>query len=153
MTNREFDTTNDQFTISIELLRLMQWIVEHDQEGLKRLISRAISQGLNKKITTQREDVPQTSEGTHHDIIDFFLLMETLLIESMNENVVKTALQKNLIPAVNAIDSAALDNQTVRFSLERATNQMQLNPQENPRDLLLKEIIKNWKPNKKSTLN
>lgn len=152
MTNREFDTTNDQFTISIELLRLMQWIVEHDQEGLKRLISRAIAQGLNKKIT-QREDVPQTSEGTHHDIIDFFLLMETLLIESINENVAKTVLQKNLIPAVNAIDSAALDNQTVRFSLERATNQMQLNPQENPRDLLLKEIIKNWKPNKKSTLN
>jgi hypothetical protein len=150
---RDFDTNNDQFTISVELLRLMQWIIEHDQEGLKRLMSRALSRGLNKKLNGAQDAVTEDSEHAHHSIIDFFLLMEALLIETVNENAVKDVLQRNLIPSVNRIDTTACDTDTVRFSLERATSKMQAHPQESPRDLLLKELIKNWKPNKKNRVN
>jgi hypothetical protein len=150
---RDFDSNNDQFTISVELLRLMQWIIEHDQEGLKRLMSRALSRGLNKKINSAQDAVTESSESAHHSIIDFFLLMEAILIETVNENAVKDVLQRNLIPSVNRIDTTECDTDTVRFSLERATSKMQMNPQESPRDLLLKELIKNWKPNKKHRVN
>lgn len=143
---------NDQFTISLELLRLMQWVTEHDQEGLKRLIGRALSHGLNQRIQ-HTQDATEQQESVYHSIIDFFILMEALLAENMHENFAKKTKQSSLIPAVHSIDVAACDTGTVRFSLERATTRMQANPQENPRDLLLKELIKRWKPNKKNMVN
>lgn len=142
----------DQFTISVELLRLMQWIIEHDQEGLKRLINRALSQGLHRHMETP-QDATETSDAAHHSIIDFFLLMEALLIETANEQAVKSALQQNLVPSINRIDTAECDTHTVQFSLQKATNKLKTNPDESPRELLLKELIKNWKPNKKQVVN
>lgn len=144
---------NDQFTISVELLNLMQWIIENDQEGLKRLIGRALSRGLQSKLQTQQESPADTTERAHYSIIDFFLLMEALLIESSNEATTKNSLLHHMIPSVNRIDAAAFDSKTVRFSLEQATNKMQKNPQKNPQELLIKELIKNWKPSKKSKIN
>ena len=148
MSHNTFDT-NDQFTVSFELLHLMQWLVEHDPEGLKRLIARALTQGLQEKINHSQGE-QQHPDNMQNNIVDFLLLLEALLFEAINEHSVKSVLQRNLIPSVNRIDAAACDNSTVRFSLERATSQMQLNPQENPRDLLMKELIKRWKPHKKN---
>lgn len=149
-----YDPQSDQFTLSLELLRLMQWIIEHDAEGVKRLINRALAQGLNEKINNGPElNDAQESNEVQHSIIDFFVLLEALLFEAMNDHAVKNVLQRNLIPAVSRIDTSACDTATVRFSLERATTQIQNNPQENPRDLLMKELLKRWKPPKKNVAN
>jgi hypothetical protein len=142
---------SDQFTLSLELLRLMQWLVKNDPEGLKRLISKAMNQGLNKQVSKalETDDIQETSTQIQHGIIDFFILMEALLSETMYEHSMKKGLQKNLIPAMQRIDTTDCDASIVLTSLEQATSQLQSQPNANPRDLLLNELIKRWKPNKK----
>lgn len=140
---------HDQLTLSLELLHLMRWIYEHDPEGVKKLISRAMTQGFGKTLHTA-DNVSSISDGIQHSIIDFFVLMEELMIEVLNEHQIKVVLQKNLFPAIAHIDSSAYDNATLRFSVERVTSQMQNNPSLDAQDLLMKELIKRWKPNKKA---
>jgi hypothetical protein len=155
MTKKTLETTNqDQFTLSLELLRLLQWVVEHDAEGLKRLVNKALAHGLHDKINKPRElNDAQEHNEIQHSIIDFFVLLEALLFESINEQSVKSVIQRNLIPSVNRIDTSAFDIPTLKFSLERATAQLSHNSKASPRDVLMKELIKRWKPNKKNGMN
>lgn len=146
---------NQQFVISYELLCLLRWIIEHDAEKLKKIIARAVASGLkdnmNKldEIQSQQEEV----EDIQHSIIEFFGLMEGLLAESINEHAVKTAMEKNLMPTIDHIDSTVCDDATVRFSIEKATNKLEQYPKENPQEVLYKELLKRWKPAKKNILN
>ena len=58
-----------------------------------------------------------------------------------------------LMPSLDQIDSMACDTATVRSSLQKATSKLRINPEANPQDLLFKEILKQWKPQKKAKLN
>lgn len=150
MNRNQFDN-GDQFTLSLEVLHLMQWLIEHDQEGLKKLINRALAHGLHDKLHTPL-DSQQSKADAQHSIIDFFVLLETLLLEATNEQSTKNIVRRNIIPAVNRIDTDACDNHTVITSLEQATAQLSQQPEENPQELFVKELIKRWKPNKKAVV-
>ena len=73
-------------------------------------------------------------------------MLDALIIETMNEQAVQRAMEKNLLPAIDQIDSNECDNATVRFSIEKATSKYEHNPKENPKELLFKELLKRWKP-------
>lgn len=147
---------NSQFTISYELLCLMQWLCENDAEKIKKIIGKGLENGLKERM--QRTDDIDANESIvtediQYSIIEFFGLLETLLIESVNELAVKKALEKNLMPAIEQIDTHACDDATVKNSIERATHKLEINPKENPKELLCIELLKRWKPLKKQFLN
>lgn len=148
-------STDNQFVLSYELICLLQWLMEHDAGKLKKIVAKAISSGLRDRI--QKESIllenPTGLEDIQESIIDFFGMLEALLLESLHEHAVKKALEKNLLPAIDQIDSTICDDATVRFSVEKATSDIDRNPQENPKDLLFKELLRRWKPNKKNLLN
>jgi hypothetical protein len=146
-TNHWNHTLPDQLTLSLELLRLLQWLVEHEQDSLKRLITRSLNQGL--AATIKRNNAIEDHE-LHNGIINFFTLIEIIMLEALNEHTTRTTLQRHLIPAINCIDTSACDTHTVQASIEQVTSKMHTNPQENPRELLIKELIKRWKPTKQS---
>lgn len=156
MDNDNF-SENSQLTLSYELLSLLRWLANHDEEKLKRIITRALSSGLHEELKKeQRETLDQESSlesDVQHSIIDFLGLLEVLLFEAINEQTVKKALQKNLMPAIDHIDTSVCDDATVRFSVEKATTSADRNPQESPKDMLFKELLKRWKPSKKTILN
>jgi len=142
-----------QFTLSYELLFLLRWLTAHDQERLKKIIDRALVSGLQDELKRGTASMKNSGfeEDAHNSIIDFMDLLETTLFESMNEQTVKRALQKNLMPAIDQIDTSVCDDATVRFSVEKATSAH--SHHENPKELLLKELLKRWKPSKKNILN
>jgi hypothetical protein len=151
MESRDMFETPEHFSLSVELLRLMHWIVEHDPEGLKKLVSRAISQMPNP-TNILSDHTPETREANdaQQDIVDFLMLMEGLLFDALSEHQSKSASRHQMIPAISRIDSTVCDTNLVQGSVEKATSQMRLNPKENPRDLLMKELIKRWKPYRES---
>jgi len=155
MNNNEFSGDNTQFVVSYELLSLLRWLADYDAEKLKKIISKAMASGLKDEVNRVRhsKSEEQTLEEIQHGIIDFFGLLEALLHETMSEQAVQTAMQKNLMPAIDQIDSAICDNATVRMSIEKATAKIEHNPKENPKELLFKEILKRWKPQNKNILN
>lgn len=145
---------SNQFVLSYELLSLLQWMVEHDAHILKDLIANALKSGLKQEI--QRSDLKnttQTLEGAQYSVLEFFSLLEALIAETINEHAVQSVLEKNLMPAIDQIDSTACDDATVRRSIEKATAKWELNPQDNPHDILFKELLKRWKPSKKTVVN
>jgi len=142
-----------QFVLSYELICLLQWLMDHDAEKLKKIVGNALSDGLQKEIQLHKEEQEGSLEEIQESIIDFFGMFEALLSESLNELAVKKAMEKNLFPTIDQIDSTVCDNATVQFSVEKATSNIDRNPEENPKDLLFKELLRRWKPDKKSVMN
>lgn len=157
MNNKISNENNTQLIISYELLYLLQWIIEHDKNRLKKIIKKALEKGL--RSTLQNEETQKLKKSStlidemHYSIIDFFELMEELLTESMKEHVEKKAKEKNLMPAIGQIDSSVCDDATMRFSIEKATSKIEHNPNINPKEQLLKELLKQWDPHNKNAVN
>jgi hypothetical protein len=156
MANSSFfsEDADNQFTISYELLCLLRWLTQNEDMKLKRMISKALSSGLNKKMQKiEYNNELFNLEEAQQSIIDFFSMLENIMVESLNEQVVQQAVEKNLIPALEHIDSTVCDDATVRFSVERASSKSNSNEKESPQELFFKEILKRWKPRKKNIHN
>jgi hypothetical protein len=156
--NNDSSNNNNQFVISYELLCLLRWLTEHDAERLKKIISRAVVIGLKDELLKMehffdkhKKDMPEAEhnlEEIQYSIVEFFGLLEALLIESLNEHAVQQAVEKNLMPAIDHIDATVCDNDTVRTSIEKATSKSEWNSKENAQEILFKELLKRWKPQK-----
>lgn len=154
-----FNPNSNQCIISYELLSLLRWIIEHDAEKLKKLVNKALASGLKDELRNveimadANSQDPNFAAEVQHSIIEFFALLETLLLESINEHAVQRVVEKNLMPAIDQIDSTAMDDDTLRFSVEKASAKFQDATRENAQELLFKELLRRWKPSKKSLLN
>ena len=145
----------DQFVISHELLCLLRWLIEHDADRLKKVISRALGRGLKDQLNhLNRINDEHALEEAQLNILEFFGLLELLLAECLEEQTVKNAIEKGLMPAIDQIDPFECGDDVVHSGLERANAKIARKAtSEKPQDILLKEILKNWKPSKKQTAN
>jgi hypothetical protein len=153
------DFNNDEhFVVSYELLKLLQWLLIHEQDALKKLIMSALAQGLKYELSGVPDDAattamdqanPESIEDLQENILDFFTLLEVILHETMTEQHANTHIQKTMIPAINHIDTSTCDMTSVALSVEKATAAVVNKTGENPKDVLCKELLKRWKPTKK----
>ena len=160
MDNNSFSNDNTQFVLSFELLYLLRWLVEHDAEKLKKLVSKALAAGLKEEISEARElkknnatNEEHLIEDIQHSIIEFFGILETLLVETLNEQEDQRIIQRNLMPEIDQIDTTFCDDTIVRTSIEKATAKLEHNSKQNPKELLLKELLRLWKPANKNSMN
>lgn len=149
--NEDSFNNNNQFVVSYELLALLRWFIDHDTDKLKKLIIKAHAAGLKHEIHRLQQQQEMSLDDIHFTIIEFLALLDTLLLELTNEQIVQSAIEKNLIPTIEHIDSTLCDDATVRFSVEKATTGN--TQQENPKTVLYRELLKRWKPNKKMVVN
>lgn len=144
----------NQLTLSYELLYLMQWLVENEPEKLKALVALALRNGLQDKLKNINILTGQgMAEEMQYNIIDFLGLLEGFVHEVMNEQTMKYIKEKKLMPAIDHIDSKTCDDATVQFSIEKAHSKLDRNPESNPQELLFKELLRCWKPQKETTSN
>jgi len=150
--NHEFDQPSDQFVLSQELVQLMEWIVEHEADSLKKVIAHALAKGSRIR-KEKKEQFAYSQEDLQNSVIDFFSLMELLMIEITNEHDVSHIIQKNILPAINHVDSSACDYTTIQSCATAATNKIERKPEQNVKELFLKELLKRWKPNSTENAN
>jgi hypothetical protein len=111
---------------------------------------RALASGLHDEMMQAKHTIDlANTPDVHYSIIEFFNVLELLMSQAISEHAVKGVLEKNLMPAIDHIDTAECDDATVRFSIERTASKLKKHPQENPQELLYKELLKRWKPSKK----
>lgn len=146
--------STDKLIISYELLQLMEWFVENEGEALKKIISRSLKRGLDEQLKHSKnlKDL-YTPEEMQNNIIDFLGLLEYLLVEITNEQEVNNILQKNMMPAIDHVDTANCDSNILKSSIAVASSKIQRNPKGNVQELFLKELLKRWKPVKNGCLN
>ena len=148
---------NTQFVISYELLCLLRWLVDHDYDKFKKMITKALASGLKEEINRIDHRSNKVSDAQAHDIqnsiIEFFTLLETALVESLNDYAVQKVLEKKLMPAIEHIDTTVCDNATVRSSIEHASTKIEHSSAAHAQEVLFKELLKRWKPSKKHIFN
>lgn len=145
---------DNQLELSYELLYLLAWLSHYEVPALKKMIDRAVKQGLKQEYFDIDPAISDFEFGAAQmSIVDFFAVLEELLIESINEDNIKKITQANLTPTLEKIDGTAYDTEMVQYSVEKATAKMAHKPEANPREILLKELLKRWKPQKKPVVN
>src|SRR5579872_5108007 len=101
MNNNSFShDSNSQFALSYELLNLLKWLECHEADKLKKLITKAISHGLHDEMQKIHTLDSNVLEDMQHSIIDFFELLDTLLMDAINDHVQQKAREKNLMPTI-----------------------------------------------------
>lgn len=153
--NDSLNENNSQLVLSRELLALLRWLVENDAPKIKRMVEKAMASGLDAQIRKELNDTHffDDESEAHVSIIEFLGLIETYLFEAMKESTARKAAEKNLMPAIDQIDSTVCDDATVRFSVEKATERKNFPAGENPKEVLFKELLRRWKPQNKKIMN
>jgi len=146
---------SNQLNLSYELLYLIQWLIEEEPEKLKPLIASALKNGLTKELHNIHNNTVGSSMANEmqYNIIDFLGLLENQLHEVLNEQTMKRVVEKKLMPAIDHIDTTECDTETVLFSVEKATSKLDREPKANAQELLFQELLKCWKPSKKTLSN
>ena len=90
------DSQSNQFVLSYELVRLLQWLMDHDEHKLKKVVATALASGLQDELQkSSAQNETADLENIQESFIDFFGMLESLLLESMHEQAVKKAMEKN----------------------------------------------------------
>lgn len=149
MENNNFDNNFvDQFVISPELLKLMQWIIKHNSEGLKKVVEIAATKEFNSNKPNKKEafaDFYTENDDLQNSLIDFFSLMEIGLYEAECKFQEEQIIKKNLLPAIDHIDKTYCDQETLQSSAAIAAKKVS----KDSRQAFYKELLKRWKPAKK----
>lgn len=143
----------NQFVITHELLSLLIWLIEHEQGFMAKMVHKAFASGLNDAIKQNEQlDDTQLLEDAQQAIVDFFGILESHMIDALHNQSVKRALEKNLFPTIDKIDTTTCNDNIVRTSIQKATNEAHTCPKEAQR-ALYRELLKRWKPGTNQTMN
>jgi len=127
---------NEQHVVvSLELLRLLYWLIEHEQESLKRLMRKA----LDQQITAQPQSIESflESDASPDQAAHLFILLEALLNEVLAEQTETQQLQVSTVPALRNIDSSQCSEELIHQSIAKATATKERSPERS--SLLLRE--------------
>jgi len=137
------------FVLSEELIRLLQWLAEHEQESLKKIIKHAIDHGNiePREIVVKSSPDEKIPEKIHEHMITFLMLLDTLLNETIAEHGAAQEVHRVLIPALDAIDRSHHHDQALSRSLAKATEAL-THTDKDPKEILCKELLRQWHPHK-----
>lgn len=143
-----------QFVISYELIALLNWFIAHEDKVLTKLVRRAVQDGIKYSVHNEPHlSHTELSQKAQQTIIDFFTILESHMIDALDKDTVQHAIAKNLLPAIDQIDTTACDPLAMRKSIEKATHAHEAQTQEQAKELLCKELLRHWKPTKNQALN
>lgn len=145
------NSLNNHFVVSYELLQLLEWLMHHEQDAIKKIIARALNEGFTPSLL--HKDEQETAEHMKQHVVDFFALLEILLSETLQEKEAQTVVAHNLLPALDHIDSRHYDPESMAASIAKAQGALQRKATKNAHDILYKELLKRWRPAKNSLLN
>ncbi|HBY06142.1 MAG: hypothetical protein UV38_C0002G0100 [candidate division TM6 bacterium GW2011_GWE2_42_60] len=152
MINNQYPFDESQLIVSYDLLRLIDWLVKNDPESIKKIVETAQQNGYNT-TTKHRHSVLNATTDLRESITGFFLLLEEAFLETaeLEENDKhSTATPASIITTIEAIDSSLCDKETLLKSTERTQRALKQDDLQNPKELFYRELLKSWKPRKKS---
>jgi len=131
--------------LSLELLQLLYWMTEHEQETLKQMMARATAHYAISPLTP--EQLAATTEDHIKDhVLHFFQSLEELLQETRDEADATEQLRRFLVPAVSRIDGTQCDIETITRSAEKAKSAIEKGTTHNSKEALCQALIKQWHP-------
>ncbi|MBN2266778.1 MAG: hypothetical protein JW725_00360 [Candidatus Babeliaceae bacterium] len=149
---KHFSLDETQLVISPELLAFLRWLVQNEPETLKRLVKKALREGVSAPLSEEQTIIEQTL-NMQEIVADFFSLLDLLIVDAQqaNKKEVHSARTPTLISkTAEQVDSSICDDNIVAFSVARAAQAVRRNTKLDARQALFKEILKNWSPRDKN---
>lgn len=135
--------------VSAELLQVLQWILEHEQDLLKSLIKKALHDTPHEFVQP-----PTTPEDMKAHITEFFAMLDALIQEVDQEELAQHDFNHFLVPAINHVDVTQCNAETIAKSINKlsATAGVKTSPQ--AKEIFCKALLRNWTPQSdKQTVN
>lgn len=144
---------SNNFSISLELIYLMSWLLKNERNSLKEIINNAISKGLSEEIKNiNHDDILKNNDIINDTVLDFLYFLEDSLLDNLKDNNINL----NINETIQKLNSPKLDFNTVWISMLKAQAEKTHNKDNSLKDsnnLLYTELIKNWRPNKNEPVN
>jgi hypothetical protein len=146
--NHESVFDHHHLIVSYELLQLLRWIITTEPESLKIIMHNAIQNGFLEHMTRMRtaQGTQQSNEELQQTVIEFFEMLEIELHDAATNVQGEAPAQKALNPAIQHVDSSLCDEETLAVSVAQATSQLKTHTPQQAKEMLCKEILKNWRP-------
>lgn len=144
---------NSQLVVSYELLQFLRWVVTTEPESLQVLMRQSLEAQAGHGLNSSIEDIAPNHEELQRSVIDFFDLLENKLQEIIHTDHDAKPAAQALSPTVTSIDSSLCDENTVAVSIAHAASQLTLGTPQHAKEMLYKELLKNWRPRNKHLLH
>lgn len=154
------------FSLSLELVLLMSWLLKHKKGELKKLIAKSLDQGLQQELDlietfTQEELLNVDSdfaEELHNSILEFLMHLEDTLLKELSKS--PNNYKQEISPMAQKLNTQKIDSKTVLLSIANVNQLIEdknlLKKNNNfteTTDILFSEILKNWVPKTNEPVN
>lgn len=144
----------EQFELSTDLLYFLYWLIQYDPSALKKLADHAVSSNFKQEVQAQFNQMPGVAfDELQGSVGEFLNTLDAIILHSMQEHIVKQAVEKKLLPALSHIDTSVCDKETVADCVEQATTTLTEKNKPITQEFVLKELLKQWRPAKKAPVN
>ena len=161
-----------QISLSFELISLLNWLVRHEKAMLNSIIRHALERGFAEEL--EKIDTTQTvanHEDLYNTVLDFLEYLEHALIKNMDSIHIDTSTKDAIMPTLHKLEADSLDQKTLWLSMQQTRARIlkaqqekkssapaHETPQQTPHsqhasEILFQQLLKNWKPNNKETMN
>ena len=168
---------NSQIALSFELVSLINWIVRNEKSLLNNLVKHAIEHGFGEELSKINVSAPQPlNDQMVHSLLDFLEFLEESMLKNFETINVDHKTKDAILPTLQKLESTSLDFKTIWTSLQQTKARInkhhtksslmksstdseaallvnQENNETNVTTILFEQLLKNWKPNNKETLN
>jgi hypothetical protein len=146
MSYKKIVLDSEHIAISVETIRSIEWLIEHNQEGLKALLLRAYQ---NRLLKEKPDDIE--SLDPQETVLRLLSLIDILHQEITQESAAQNIFQNSLIPTIKQLDTSSFEKETVAQSTHKALKKKTKAQasKESKKSILYRELLKRWKPSKK----
>jgi len=154
----------ESFSLSLELICLMNWLLKHEKTKLRTLIEEALKNGFSEELSQidlyETDDISNLNQ-LHTTILDFLVYLEDSLLETLEENVYTSNSTEKLNPTLQKINPQKVDPETIWRSMQQTSTQLTKTnqtttpnqTQNKPEEVLLSKLLKNWNPETNEPVN
>jgi len=140
------DFLRAQCFISKDVLKIFKWLIEYEQDSLRKIIIKAIKKGI--KNDYKDKNIEHILDLNNY-LLDFFILLENILYE-ISSNDFNSDLDRKLLSIIDKFDSNQYNIDDIESSISKVNNDKNVNKSnEQLKSLLCKELLKRWRPAKK----
>jgi hypothetical protein len=169
-----------QISLSLELISLLSWLLKHEKTALSNLVRNALEHGFAEEIDQIDNTVDNgVNEDLYNTVLDFLDYLEDNLIKNLENIQVDHKTKDTIMPTIQKLEGDSLDYKTLWMSMQQTKARMNkatrkeitaeaksvvtepslqatepaLQAPKNANEILFEQLLKNWKPRNKETLN
>jgi len=154
---------DSNFSLSFELVCLMDWLLKNGDQQMVDLIKFAINNGFAAELEKiDDKKYAQITDQLPSIILEFLLTLEDILFESLEKVELDTKSKEKLIPAIKKIDTHSIDFKTIWLSMQQTKSSLvkdntkkatKETKAKNAKRILFEKLLKNWDPTQNEPLN